>query len=107
MYLYNLESNNFNKMIKNNKTVIVGIFETNCIISNLFKGTLNKINEITDKKIIVSLVEKEEYLKISAKNEKQIFPILLVYNNGVNVKKIYGFNNYFSIYSELKKMKLC
>ena len=92
--------------IENNELVIVGVYEKECVVSNFFKGTLNKINEITCKKVIVSLIEKSEYEKIFDENKKRIFPMIIVYKNGLNLKKIYGFCNYLQVYNELKHLKL-
>lgn len=104
MYMYNLESNNFSKMIENNKFVIIGVYEKNSIISDLFKGLLNKINNTTDKKTIVSLIERNEYHKINRTDEKQIFPILLFFKNGIKIKEIYGFYNYSTVFRVMKNI---
>ena len=101
MIIYNLESKNFNKMIENNEIVLIGVYEKNCIISELFKGTLYKINNIIDKKIVVSMIEQEEFYKNNTNEEKQIFPTLIVYKNGYIVKKICGFSNYKKVFDEL------
>ena len=47
MILYNLENKNYKKMIENNKVIIVGVYEKNCVISELFSGVLAKINDFT------------------------------------------------------------
>ena len=106
MYLYNLACNNFYEMIKKNKILIIGVYEKNCIISDLFKGVMFKTNSLSNKKVTVALIEKEEYLKIIRDDEKQIFPIVLKFLNGINVMKIYGFNNYFTLIKKLKLVNL-
>ena len=106
MYLFNLDSNNFEKMIENNNIILIGVYEKDCIISDLFKGVIQKINNFVSKKIIVAIIEKDEFVKISPLNEKQIFPISLVYEKGQIVKKMYGFYNYFTLIKEIKKTKL-
>ena len=105
MYLYNLEGNNYKKMVENNKMIMIGIYQKNCVVSDLFIGCINKVNELTNKNVVVCLIEKEEYLKNNEKNEKQIFPTLLVFNNSKIIKKIYGFCCYSFILNELKKLK--
>ena len=101
MIIYNLESKNFNKMIQNNEFVLIGVYEKKCIISELFKGTLYKINNLIDKKIVVSMIEQEEFFKNNEKEEKQIFPTLIVFKNGSVIKKICGFSNYKQVLNEL------
>jgi hypothetical protein len=61
-----------------------------------------KTNSLSNKKVTVALIEKEEYLKIIRDDEKQIFPIVLKFLNGINVMKIYGFNNYFTDVSDTR-----
>ena len=101
MYLYNLESKNYLKMVKNNNDVIIGIYEKNCIIGDLFRGILNKINELTGREIMVCLIEKSEYFKLNIKDDKLILPTILVYKNGENIKKIVGLMNYKMVLREV------
>ena len=101
MYLYNLESKNYFKMIKNNSDVVIGIYENNCIISDLFKGILNKINDLTGRDIIVCIIEKSEFFKLSIKEDNNILPLILVYKNGEIIKKILGLSNYNKIIDEI------
>ena len=101
MYLYNLESKNYLKMVKNNNDVIIGIYEKNCIIGDLFRGILNKINELTGREIMVCLIEKSEYFKLNIKDDNLILPTILVYKNGENIKKIVGLMNYKMVLREV------
>ncbi len=101
MYLYNLENKNYLKMINNNNDVIIGIYEKNCIIGDLFKGILNKINELTGRDIIVCIIEKNEFLTLNIEENKNVSPLILVYKNGINVKKIFGLMNYKKVLEEI------
>lgn len=102
MYLFNLDSNNFEKMIENNKMILIGVYEKNCKISDLFKGVLQKLSNMLNNKNVIAIIESEEFNKKFPTNEKQIFPIILIYKNGINIKKMYGFYNYFTLEKEIK-----
>lgn len=105
MYLHYVECNSFFKVIKNNKITIIGVYENKCLISELYKGVLNKINVKFNKKIRVFLIEKKEYLKIFDANENIVYPITLVYSEGVKIKKFYGLSNYKYLERVIKSLK--
>ena len=46
MYLYVLDQKSFNKLNKENNTVIIGVYEENCTISMLFKGMMRQLRKV-------------------------------------------------------------
>ena len=52
MYLYVLDQKSFNKLNKENNTVIIGVYEENCTISMLFKGMMRQLLKLCYLKMV-------------------------------------------------------
>lgn len=63
MYLYVLDQKSFNKLNKENNTVIIGVYEENCTISMLFKGMMRQLRKVMSRDIVFGIMEKHEYEK--------------------------------------------
>ena len=80
MYLYVLDQKSFNKLNKENNTVIIGVYEENCTISMLFKGMMRQLRKVMSRDIVFGIMEKHE---------------------GEKIKVIDGFQNYQNVYEQL------
>ncbi len=85
------------KQLNNGKKVILAIYEKNCIISDLFKKEIEKLNDF-DYEVV--LMKKEKYEAIFNK-KTTILPLLEVYENAILIKNIFGFKHYKSILEEI------
>ena len=63
MYLYVLDQKSFNKLNKENNTVIIGVYEENCTISMLFKGMNTQLLKQITRDILFPNNEKQQYEK--------------------------------------------
>ena len=57
MYLYVLDQKSFNKLNKENNTVIIGVYEENCTISMLFKGMMRQLRKVMSRDIIFGTLQ--------------------------------------------------
>ena len=100
MYLYVLDQKSFNKLNKENNTVIIGVYEENCTISMLFKGMMRQLRKVMSRDIVFGIMEKHEYEKTFHLNSVKIYPKIVLFKNGEKIKVIDGFQNYLHIKGE-------
>lgn len=101
MYLYVLDQKSFNKLNKENNTVIIGVYEENCTISMLFKGMMRQLRKVMSRDIAFGIMEKHEYEKTFHLNSVKIYPKIVLFKNGEKIKVIDGFQNYQNVYEQL------
>lgn len=101
MYLYYLDQNSLKVIIEDQKTLILGVYEDNCVISSLFKGLMQQIKKGYQNDAYIGLIEKKAYEKSFLQPKSYIYPLIVVVEKGEIVKKIVGFKNYHDVCEEL------
>lgn len=107
MYVYNLDWSNFKKCLQENDIVILGISSNSDILNGLFKGSLVKLNRISNPQWVIGIMEKDEfYVNSKIKKTKTLTPTIYVFRNQKLIKEIYGFKDYKRIYDEIEIEKV-
>lgn len=101
MYLYYIDEISYDTIIKDNSQIILGIYEENCIVSSLFKAMMQQLRKKFERHIIIGLMEKKAYEKVSSDLDLKVYPKLIVIENGKILKEVEGFKNYESAYQEI------
>ncbi len=101
MYVYILDEKNFEKIISENKVVIVGVYEENCLISMLFKAMISQLQKNVHQDILFCLIEKHAYKKVDHGGNQDISPQIILFKDTKKIKVIEGFQKYQKVCEQL------
>lgn len=93
MRLVELDEKSLDKCLVENKYVLISVYESDCIISELMEGVLFHVCKNLKEEIIIAVVKKE-YMKDYLKNfgeESYIVPELILFKNSKIIDRLPGF----------------
>lgn len=99
MYLHEMNWDIFEKCLKENEYVILGILSEDSILNNFFKANLKKMNKKINNNIVIGVMNSAIYK--SRRKFDSITPKICLYKNKELVKEIFGFKRYKKVLDEL------
>lgn len=100
MYVHEIDWEIFEKCVKENEYVILGVLSEDLILNNFFKASLKKLNKMLDNNIVIGSMNLTIYQ--SRKDFDSITPRINLYKNKKLVKEIFGFKGCDKMLEELE-----
>lgn len=99
MYIYEIDWKIFEKCLRENEYVILGVLSDDLVLNNFFKACLNKLNKKLNNNIVIGTMDLSIYQ--SRKAFDSITPRINLYKNNKLVKEVFGLKKCDKILEEL------